>query len=99
MVVMVTVAFAVMVMMVALPVMQMAGGAIVVHVQQEARKRTDRRGKGHAHAWRQGEHRRHRPNQGDAASACSVQVRQHVGKDYHAEAAVWQANQQCRRFC
>lgn len=51
---------------------------VLVGVHEKAREGANRRCKGHAHHRRDGKHERHRPNEGDAASACSFQSGQHA---------------------
>ena len=50
---------------------------VLMGVDEKPREGAHRCGKGHADPRRQGKHKGHRPNEGDAPSACSVQSRQH----------------------
>ena len=77
-IVMVMIAAVIMVAVVVMvAMMNMARLIVRVHVHQKARECANGGCKGHAHGWREGKHRRHRPNEGNAASACSFQARQH----------------------
>ncbi len=51
---------------------------MLVDVKVHARERCGWRRVGHAEGGRQGKRERHRPNKGDAASACSFESRQHA---------------------
>jgi hypothetical protein len=71
----VVIMIAVVVMVVAM--MNMAWLIAGVRVYQKAGKCTDGQREGHADGGRDGKHNRHRPNDGDAASAHSLHARQH----------------------
>ena len=77
MVMMIAVVIMVVVMMV-VAMMNMAWLIVCMHVDEGARKCAHGRCQGHTQGRRHGKHRRHRPNEGDAASACSLQSRQHL---------------------
>ncbi len=72
------IAIVVMAVMMVVAMMHVVLVAVRVGVNEKPRERADRRGIGHADSWGQGKHGRHRPKEGDAASACSTQSRQHA---------------------
>ena len=61
-----------------LAVMNVTILVLPVDVEENARVHAGRRRKGHAHRGCDGKHEHHRPNEGDFASACSSQSRQHA---------------------
>lgn len=52
--------------------------AMLMSMDEESGERAGWRGVGHGQGWRHGEHQRHRPDEGDRASARSFQLRQHA---------------------
>ena len=79
------VAVHVMVMMVGLTVMMSVVAvihvvlvAMVMGVHKTTSKHAGRQCEGETDGWRQSKHNRHRPDEGNAPSACSVQSRQHA---------------------
>jgi hypothetical protein len=77
-VLMAVIATMVVAVMMVVTMMRVIFAAVRVAVNEKPRERAGRRGIGHAEGWRQSKHGRHRPNQGDPASACSLQRRQHA---------------------
>lgn len=51
---------------------------MVVYMNENARERSSRRCKGYADCRRDSKRQRHRPKEGDTASACSIHSRQHA---------------------
>lgn len=70
-------AVVIMPVMVMVTIMHVILVAVRVGVNERPRECADRCGIGHAEGWRQCKHGRHRPDEGNAASACSFQSRQH----------------------
>jgi hypothetical protein len=64
--------------MVMVAVMNVTFLVVPVGVHEKTRVDAARRRKGHAQRGRDGKRQHHRPNDGDAASACSFQSRQHA---------------------
>lgn len=61
-----------------LALMNMPFHIVGVGMGEKTRKGADGRSTRHGHGRRQGKYKPHRPNQGDAPSACSFQSRQHA---------------------
>jgi hypothetical protein len=67
-----------MVPMAVVAMMNMARLIACVHVNPRARECAGWYRQSHADGRRQGEHNRHRPDEGNVTSACSFQLRQHA---------------------
>jgi hypothetical protein len=95
-VMMMTVMVVVSVVVVMMPVMNVIF-AMCMGMDKEARERAGWHRQGHADPGRKSKHQRHRPDEGDVASACSFQLRQHAFRQLSfsctrnsAEGAEWQ---------
>jgi hypothetical protein len=77
-VVMAVIAIMMMAVMMVMAMMHVILVAVRVGVNEKPRECAHRRGIDHAKCWRQSKQRRHRPSQGNAASAWSFQLRQHA---------------------
>jgi hypothetical protein len=66
------------IMIVVMAMMDVTVLVMLMDVKQNPRERSSRRRTGHAEGRREGKRECHRPNKGDAASACSFEARQHA---------------------